>query len=80
MQVARVRTGVRALPQTTIDGAIPLAGRLPSTPQHSKYALPSALGTRCYNKQDNCPVHLAAFLLRTAMLGVLACKIAMLQR
>ena len=30
-QVARVRSGVRALPQKTVDGAIPLAGKLPSS-------------------------------------------------
>ena len=30
-QVARVRSGVRALPQKTAHGAIPLAGNLPSS-------------------------------------------------
>ena len=30
-QVARVRSGVRALPQKTVHGAIPLAGKLPSS-------------------------------------------------
>lgn len=36
-QVARVRSGVRALPQKTGDGAVPLAGKLPSGGDMHKY-------------------------------------------
>ena len=36
LQTARVRSGVRALPQKTVDGAIPLAGKLPSSSEGHK--------------------------------------------
>ncbi|KAL0055085.1 hypothetical protein WJX82_006839 [Trebouxia sp. C0006] len=45
-QVARVRTGVRALPQNTIDGAVPLAGQLPSTPKDKQRWIVGGLGAR----------------------------------
>ena len=38
-QVARVRSGVRALPQTTTDGAVPLAGKLPSSSSMHRWAV-----------------------------------------
>lgn len=36
LQVGRVRSGVRALPQKTLDGALPLAGKLASSTQEHK--------------------------------------------
>ncbi|KAL0035211.1 hypothetical protein WJX79_006153 [Trebouxia sp. C0005] len=45
-QVARVRTGVRALPQNTVDGAVPLAGQLPSTPKDKQWWIVGGLGAR----------------------------------
>lgn len=45
-QVARVRTGVRALPQNTVDGAVPLAGQLPTAPKDKQWWVVGGLGAR----------------------------------
>lgn len=45
-QVARVRSGVRALPQKIGDGAVPLAGKLPSGGDMHKY-IPDKSYVKC---------------------------------
>lgn len=60
-QVARVRSGVRALPQKTGDGAIPLAGKLPSGGDMHKY-IPNRFDVKyahcmsCMWKNSDCVV------------------------
>ncbi|KAL3149187.1 hypothetical protein ABBQ32_002016 [Trebouxia sp. C0010 RCD-2024] len=45
-RVARVRSGVRALPQKTADGAIPLTGKLPSSGNMHNWWIVGGLGAR----------------------------------